>query len=91
MLNYDSHLSTPQTPPRRLLWRQLDFSKHESTLADITWQQATTKIHSLNTIAVLVYHSNYYVSAILHVLEGEPLTSKDVYSFDHPSIQSAED
>lgn len=63
----------------------------KETVAGITWQQATTKLDSLNTIAALVFHINYYVSAVLTVLKGEPLTAKDKYSFDLPPIQSEED
>ena len=63
----------------------------KDSLAGITWQQATIKIYSLNTIAALVYHINYYVSAVLKVLEGGPLDAHDKYSFDLPLIQSDED
>jgi hypothetical protein len=63
----------------------------KETLAGITWQQATTKVYSFNTIAVLVYHINYYVSAVLKVLQGGPLTASDKFSFDLPPIQSTED
>lgn len=63
----------------------------KDSLAGITWQQATTKVYSLNTIAALVYHINYYVSAVLKVLEGGPLDAHDKYSFDPPLIQSDED
>jgi hypothetical protein len=31
----------------------------KETLADVDWLEATTKIYSLNTIATLVYHTNY--------------------------------
>ena len=61
------------------------------SLAGITWQQATTQVYSCNTIATLVFHMNYYVSAVLKVLQGEPLNAHDKYSFDHPPIQSQED
>jgi len=60
-------------------------------LAGVTWQQATTQVYSFNTIATLVYHTNYYVSAVLKVLQGEPLDAHDKYSFDLPPIQSRED
>jgi len=60
-------------------------------LADVTWQQATTQVYSLNTIAALVFHINYYVSAVLKVLQGEPLNAHDKYSFDLPKIQSQKD
>jgi hypothetical protein len=63
----------------------------KQTLADVTWQQATTKIYSLNTIATLVFHINYYVSAVLKVLQGGPLDAHDKYSFDLPPIQNQED
>ncbi|MFN7118878.1 MAG: DinB family protein [Saprospiraceae bacterium] len=63
----------------------------KDTLADVSWQQATTQVYELNTIATLVYHMNYYVDAVLKVLQGIPLTAKDKYSFDHPPIESAED
>ena len=63
----------------------------KQTLADVTWEQATKKIDSLNTIAALVYHINYYVSAVTNVLQGEPLNAHDKYSFDLPPIQNQED
>lgn len=63
----------------------------KDTLKDISWQQASTKVYSFNTIGTLVYHMNYYVSAIMMVLEGGPLDAHDKYSFDHPPIQSQDD
>ncbi|HEX2629377.1 MAG TPA: DinB family protein [Chitinophagaceae bacterium] len=60
-------------------------------LAGITWEQATTKLHSFNTIAALTFHINYYVDTILKVMKGEALTAHDKYSFDHPPIQSQQD
>jgi hypothetical protein len=63
----------------------------KETLADVTWQQATAKVHSFNTIAVLVYHMNYYISVVMKVLEGEPLNASDKYSFNLSPIQSQED
>ncbi|OSZ79178.1 DUF1572 domain-containing protein [Chitinophagaceae bacterium IBVUCB1] len=61
------------------------------TLKDITWQQATTQVYGLNTIAVLTYHVGYYATAILSVLQGKPLVAKDEESFTHPPINNAED
>jgi hypothetical protein len=63
----------------------------KDTLSDISWQQATTKLDSLNTIAVLVYHINYYVAAVTEVLRGRPLNAHDKFSFDLPPIQSEQD
>ena len=60
-------------------------------LADVSWQQAITKMDSLNTIAALVYHANYYVDALLKLLQQQTLMASDKYSFNHPPITSAED
>lgn len=62
----------------------------KDTLADVTWEQATTEVYSFNTIAALVYHINYYISAVLKVLQCEPLNASDKFSFDHPPILSQE-
>ena len=63
----------------------------KDTLAGVTWQQATTQVHGFNTIAALVFHINYYVSAVLKVLQGGLLEAHDKYSFDLPPVTSAED
>ncbi|HMG14514.1 MAG TPA: DinB family protein [Saprospiraceae bacterium] len=67
------------------------WSNVRDQLKDVTWQQATTKVYDLNTIVALVYHMNYYVVAHLKVMHGGPLDAKDIYSFDHPPINSEED
>lgn len=67
------------------------FSNLQEQLADISWEQATTKVYTFNTIATLVYHISYYVVAVTKVLEGQPLEAKDEYSFSHPPILSAND
>jgi hypothetical protein len=69
-------------------WTWVDVKE---TLKDITWQQATTKVDSFNTIALLVFHMNYYVVAVTKVLQGGPLDSNDKYCFDCPPIQSEVD
>ena len=63
----------------------------KDTIKDVSWQQATRKIHSCNTIAALVYHISYYVSAVLKVLQGGSLDAHDKFSFDHPPVQSQTD
>jgi len=63
----------------------------KETLADVSWQQAVTKVHDLNTIAALVYHINYYTSAVLKVLQGETLNASDKFSFDLPPIHTQTD
>ena len=63
----------------------------KDSLANVTWLQATTQVYSCNTIATLVFHMNYYVAAVLKVLQGEPLDAHDKFSFDHRPIESQED
>lgn len=67
------------------------WSNLKDNLKDVTWQQATTQVYSINTIATLVFHMNYFVEAILEVLQGRPLNAKDTLSFKHPPINSEED
>ncbi len=67
------------------------WSNLKDNLADVTWEQATTQVHGLNTIAALVFHIHYFVSVTLKVLQGGPLEGSDKYSFDLPPIQSEED
>lgn len=60
-------------------------------LADVTWQQATTPVHSFHTIAILVFHMNYFVRATISVLKDEPLDAKETLSFDCPPLSSKAD
>lgn len=57
-------------------------------IESVTWEQATQKIGSLNSIAELTYHVNYYLAGVLQVLKGGKLEIQDKYSFDVPPIQS---
>src|SRR6476620_3176381 len=60
--------------------------KHQ--LTDLSWETATTKVDSLNTIALLAQHIHYYIKGIKNVFEGGSLDINDKYSFDFPPIQS---
>src|SRR3712207_1116671 len=66
-------------------------TNYKEQLSNLTWQQATKTIGTLNTIAVLTFHINYYIGGVLNVLEGGSLKIRDKYSFDLPPIQSKED
>src|SRR5450432_326763 len=69
-------------------WTSVDL---KSTLDGVDWKLATTKVNSLNTIAALVFHINYYVGAVSKFLQDGLLESSDKYSFDVPSISSQAD
>ena len=62
----------------------------KAQLSNLTWEQATQTINSLNTIAALTSHIHYYISGILNVLEGGTLDIRDKFSFDFPPIKSQE-
>jgi hypothetical protein len=66
-------------------------SSVKENLADISWQEAITRVHTYHTIASLVFHMNYYVHAVLKVLEGNVLDAHDKFSFDLPSVKSQQD
>ena len=60
-------------------------------LSNLNWQIATTKLESLNTIALLAQHIHYYIHGINSVLRGGSLDIKDKFSFDFPTIESQND
>jgi uncharacterized damage-inducible protein DinB len=66
-------------------------TNYKDQLTNVNWKQATTKTGSLNTIAALAFHINYYISGILDVFKGGELVIRDKYSFDMPEIKSEED
>lgn len=63
----------------------------KDTLAGVDWELATTQIYSCNTIAVLIYHMNYYVSNVLQVLRGSQLVASDKFAFDCPPLKNQEE
>lgn len=60
-------------------------------LKDKTWEQATTQIHDMNTIATLVNHMHFYVQNVIRVLEGGKLEGTDKDSFEYPPIKNQHD
>ncbi|MBW7675478.1 DUF1572 domain-containing protein [Chryseobacterium chendengshani] len=63
-------------------------TNYKDQLSDVTWEQATTKIEDLNTIAMLTFHIDYYIAGIINVFEGGGLEIRDQYSFDLPPIEN---
>ena len=59
-------------------------------LSNVNMEQATAKIVSLNTIAMLTFHIDYYIAGLIHVFEGGDLEIRDQYSFDLPPVESEE-
>jgi hypothetical protein len=69
-------------------WTGSNFRTH---LDGVTREQAVSKNGSMNSIAALVFHCGYYVTAITSVLEHRPFNAKDKFSFDLPPIDTEED
>tara|TARA_R110001583_G_scaffold9319_5_gene44392 strand:- start:207 stop:680 length:474 start_codon:yes stop_codon:yes gene_type:complete len=63
-------------------------TNYKDQLNDLDWKTATTKIESLNSIAILAQHIHYYTKGILEVFKGGTLDISDKYSFDFPPISS---
>lgn len=62
--------------------------KHQ--LLEIDWMTATQKMGSLNTIAALTFHIDYYIAGVLNVLRGGNLDISDKYSFDFEPFDTEE-
>lgn len=60
-------------------------------ILSVNWPQAIQKVDSLNTIAALTFHINYYLAGLLNVFNGGKLEISDKYSFDMPEIESESD
>ena len=66
-------------------------TNYKEQLSGLDWEIATAKIHSLNTIAVLAQHVDYYINGINNVFKGGNLEIRDKYSFDFPPVRSQDD
>ena len=71
--------------------RWIANTNYQDQLGQISWKQAVQQVGSLNTIASLIFHVNYYLAGILEVFRGGDLTIRDKYSFDLPPITSVSD
>jgi hypothetical protein len=63
----------------------------QETLKDVHWQQATTKVKDLNTIALLVHHMDHYVRVVMERMEDKPRTLTHEQSIEEPEINSEAD
>lgn len=66
-------------------------TNYKDQLSGVSLEQATQRVGSLNTLALLAFHINYYIGGILNVFEGGSLDIRDKYSFDLPPLQSQEE
>ena len=61
-------------------------SNLKDQLNDVSLEQALQKVGSLNTIAALTFHINYYVKAVTRVLNGKDIAAHDKFSYTHPDF-----
>lgn len=66
-------------------------TNYKEQLSNVNREQATQRVHSLNTIAALIFHINYYLSGLMQVFNGGKLEISDKYSFDLSPIHSEAD
>jgi uncharacterized damage-inducible protein DinB len=66
-------------------------TNYRDQLINLSWETATAKVNSLNSIAVLAQHIHYYVRGINNVFTGGTLDIKDKFSFDFPAIKSQDE
>lgn len=66
-------------------------TNYKKILNDVNWQESEHKVASLNTIAALTYHIDYYISGVLQVLQGGELSIRDKYSYDCNKIENESD
>lgn len=66
-------------------------TNYKEQIAGVNWVQATKQVSDFNTIALLIFHINYYLEGLLKVLNGGKLEISDQYSFDSPPIHSEAD
>ncbi|MBO9152143.1 DinB family protein [Chitinophaga sp. GCM10012297] len=87
-------MTTPQQLAKHL--RELHTGNNvagvnlRDALAGVTLRQAIEKVHGLNSIAMLVFHVNYYVNVVLKVMQGKPLDAHDKYSFGLGPLETEE-
>ena len=66
-------------------------SSLKDQLKDLDWKTAKTSLDSLNSIALLIFHSNYYLEKTLYALHHGKLQAYDKFSFDLPLIRSEDE
>ena len=66
-------------------------TNYKKELEGMDWKIATSKVSSLNTVAILAQHINYYVEGVLQVFNGGTLDIKDQFSFDFAPIRSQQE
>lgn len=71
--------------------RWIANTNYRDLLYDLTLEEATKTLGNHNSIALLIYHVNYYLAGLLEAFATNTLEIRDKYSFDIPAMESAAD
>lgn len=71
--------------------RWIANTNYKEQLQSVNLQQSMQKVGTLNTIAALTYHINYYLAGLIQAFETGKLEISDKYSFDLPPMHSDDD
>lgn len=71
--------------------RWIANTNYKEQLINTSREEAIKKIGTLNSIAALTFHVNYYLAGLIQVFDGGKLNISDKYSFDLPPINSDQD
>jgi hypothetical protein len=58
----------------------------KAQLQDVNWKKAIEKPTNFNSIAMLTFHIQYYLTGVLHYFETGNLEIRDQFSFEIPII-----
>jgi len=64
---------------------------YQELISDLTWEEANMTIGDHNSIALLIYHVDYYLGGLLEAFDTGQLTIRDKFSFEMPVIESQSD
>lgn len=65
-------------------------TNYKAQIETLSWRDAVHTTATLNSIAALVFHINYYLDGILNAFEKGKLDIHDSLSFDMPPVISEE-
>jgi hypothetical protein len=74
-----------------LVGKWIANTNYQEQVNNINWQQATGQIQDLNSIALLIFHINYYLEGLSKVFNGGPLDINDKFSFNMDPMQNEQD
>lgn len=61
---------------------------YQELIADLTWEESIMTVGEHNSIALLIFHVDYYLGGLLEAFETGHLTIRDKFSFEMPEIKS---